>query len=474
MDTQNLTSAGFNRIQLKDITYFKSILGEEAVLTTVSDKQEYSQDYSGHYTQFLADCVLIVESKHQIIKIVKYCNEHTIPLTVRASGTSLSSSTVPVFGGVILSIVKLNKIVDIDLDNLQVTVEPGVITESISIALESHGLFYPPDPASKGSCTIGGNIAHSSGGPHALKYGTTKDYVLNLEVVLPNGQVIWTGANTLKNSTGYNLTQLMIGSEGTLGIITQIVLRVIPLPKFTTLLSANFDSLKDACQVVSEIFKGGIQPSAVEFIERNAILYTSDFLKIPSEISLNTQAQLIIELDGFHQEIQLTESEKINALLEKYGCQEVKFATSDAEKNQIWNLRRKIGEAIRASTVFMEEDTVVPRSKLPELVAYVKDLELEYGFQTVCFGHAGDGNMHINILKNDLSEKFWKTRLQEPIRKLFLKVKELGGTISGEHGIGYSQKQYMDVMFSDSHFELFKGIKSVFDPKGILNPGKIF
>src|SRR5690606_14752998 len=332
-----------------------------------------------------------------------------------------------------------------------------------------------PDPASKGSCFIGGNVSENSGGPKAVKYGVTKDYVLNLEVVLPNGEVIWTGANVLKNATGYNLTQLIVGSEGTLGVITKIVLKLLPHPTKDILLLVPFHKATDACKAVAEIYKHGIIPSGLEFMERDALIctqqYTNDF---SIEVKDDHEAHLLIELDGFDEELLMRECESIMGVLEQFDTDEILFADTQAQKTLLWSLRRKVGEAVKAQSIYKEEDTVVPRYQLPNLLKTVKDLGQKYGFKSVCYGHAGDGNLHINIIKGDMSDEQWNNELTVAIRELFQEVVKMGGTISGEHGIGLVQKQYMDIAFSSTSLNLMKSIKQLFDPNNILNPDKIF
>jgi glycolate oxidase len=317
-------------------------------------------------------------------------------------------------------------------------------------------------------------VAHSSGGPRALKYGTTKDYILNLEVVLPGGEIIWTGANTLKYSTGYHLTQLMVGSEGSLGFVTKIVVKLIPKPKHNLLMLAAFADPAKACEAVASVFQAGITPSALEFMERDAIAYTMQHTGIHFPLADWVQAHLLIEVDGNYPETLLQDCDRINEVLEAHECGDVLFADSDLEKERLWSLRRKVGEAVKSFSVYKEEDTVVPRAFLPQLLKGVKETGAKYGFQSVCYGHAGDGNLHVNILKGDMTDEQWNTQLKEAIREIFLLCKSLGGTISGEHGIGYVQKDYMTLMFSPFQLELMRSIKKVFDPKGIMNPGKIF
>lgn len=464
----------FKKISEEDISYLKTIDGLKGVYTDDERSLAAASDHT-EALSFRPEAVVVPQTVEAISKVLAYCNEQTIPVTPRGAGTGLSGGALAVHGGIVMDMQAFNKILNIDKENFQVTVEPGVITQVLQEAVHAEGLFYPPDPASKGSCFIGGNVSENSGGPRALKYGVVKDYVLNLEMVLPNGAVIWTGANVLKNATGYNLTQLIVGSEGTLGIITKIVLRLIPAVKYDMSILVPFTSAIDACKAVNNVFLAGYVPSAMEFMERDALdwamKYTGDTtIDLPD----NIQAHLLIEVDGNDQEVLYKEIEGITEVVSKYDTGEILFADSKAQKDALWNLRRKVGEAVKSNSVYKEEDTVVPRAKLPELLHVVKSLGEKYGFRSVCYGHAGDGNLHVNIVKAGMSDEAWNNELPKSIRLLFEEVVKMRGTISGEHGIGYVQKQYMDTAFNGVQVGLMKGIKDLFDPKGILNPGKLF
>ena len=451
------------------LNYFPQI-----TFATDDQLEIYSHDETEDL-RFLPHIVIKPTSVNEVSAVMRYCNEHEIPVTPAGARTGLSGGALPVRGGVLLSMEKINRILLIDEDNLQVTTEPGVITQVLQDAVREKGLFYPPDPASKGSCFIGGNVSENSGGPKAVKYGVTADYVLNLEVVLPNGEVIWTGANVLKNATGYNLTQLIVGSEGTLGIITKIVLKLIPHPTADLLMLVPFYDAAKACEAVAQIFKAGITPSGLEFMERDALTWTlTHFPEITIEVKDNHAAHLLIEVDGFDQEKLFDECEKITAVLENFETDEILFAESKAQKDQLWMIRRKVGEAVKAYSIYKEEDTVVPRFQLPKLLIGVKQIGKKYGIHSVCYGHAGDGNLHVNIIKGDLSDQQWTEDLPKAITEIFELTVSLGGTLSGEHGIGYVQKQFMPIAFKEIHLNLMRDIKKVFDPKGILNPDKIF
>lgn len=437
------------------------------------DKEVYGSDETEDF-HFMPAVVVKPISADEISKIMKLANREKISVTPRGAGTGLSGGALPIFGGIVLSTERLNKIIEIDERNLQATVEPGVINQIFRDAVEAKGLFYPPDPASRGSCFLGGNLAENAGGPKAVKYGTTKDYVLNCQVVLPSGDIIWTGANVLKNSTGYNLTQLIIGSEGTLGIITKIVFRLIPLPTQNLLMLVPFFSPEKACEAVSAVFRAGYTPSAMEFMERDAIDFVLKFIDVKLAVKEEHQAHLLIEVDGHDLDMLFKDCEKITEIMYQYDCDEVLFADTSQQKNDLWRMRRAVGEAVKSHSIYKEEDTVVPRAELPILLKGVKEIGAKYGFRSVCYGHAGDGNLHVNIIKDTMSDTDWETKVPLGIREIFELCVQLKGTISGEHGIGYVQKAYMDIPFEASALTLQKGIKSLFDPNGILNPGKMF
>ncbi len=455
------------------LSYFQDLLGDRAI-TATEIRKIYGSDETEDFN-FPPAIVLKPNSVEEVSAIMNFCHEKHITVTPAGARTGLSGGALCDHGGVLISMEKFDKIIEIDEKNHQVTVEPGVITQVLQDAAKERGLFYPPDPASKGSCFIGGNVSENSGGPKAVKYGVTKDYVLNLEIVLPTGEIIWTGANVLKNATGYNLTQLVVGSEGTLAIITKIVLKLIPHPTHDLLMLVPFFDAQKACEAVAAIFQAGITPSGLEFMERDALLYTQAFVgESTIQVAENHAAHLLIEVDGFDPDQLMVECEKIISVLENFETDEILFADSEAQKNTLWGLRRKAGEAVKSQSIYKEEDTVVPRYQLPTLLGHIKRIGAKYGFQSVCYGHAGDGNLHVNILKGDLSDEFWQKELTFAIRELFEEVAKLGGTISGEHGIGLVQKPYLDIVFGETQMRLMREIKKVFDPHHILNPGKIF
>lgn len=462
------------QITTEILAQIKSIVGVEYVFTDAESFEKYGSDETEklHYSPAV---VVKPRKAEEISALMQLANKHLIPVTPRGAGTGLTGGALPHLGGLVIAMERFNSILEIDERNLQVTTEPGVITEVLQNAVKEKSLFYPPDPASKGSCFIGGNISENSGGPKAVKYGVVKDYVLNLEIVLPTGEIIWTGSNVLKNATGYNLTQLIVGSEGTLGIVTKIVLRLIPHPKFDLLMLAPFDSLEKASEAVSAIFRAGITPSAMELMEIESIKLASKLCESTAiTITDNLAAHLIIEVDGNDKDVLMKDMEAIADVLTNFEVGELYFADDAQQKTELWKIRRKANEASVAAGYTIEEDTVVPRAELPKLIKGVKALAAENGFKVVSYGHAGDGNLHVRI-NHPLYKKSYENEVIHGILfKIFELVKSLGGTISGEHGIGLIQKSFMPVMFDPITMELMKGIKKVFDPNQILNAGKIF
>ncbi|MGJ7030476.1 FAD-binding oxidoreductase [Niabella hirudinis] len=462
------------KITAEHIEAFKQIVGAAHVIVDTESLEFYAHDET-ETLHFVPEVVVKPGSTAEVSELFKICNRDLIPVTPRGGGTGLSGGALAHLGGVVLSTERLNRILDIDERNLQVTTEPGVITEVLQNAVKEKGLFYPPDPSSRGTCFIGGNIAENSGGPKAVKYGVVKDYVLNLEAVLPTGEIIWTGANVLKNVTGYNFTQLLVGSEGTLAVVTKIVLKLIPLPKYDLLMLAPFASLEKASEAVSAIFRAGFNPSALELVEIDALKIVSrmvDSYAVP--VNDEIAAHLIVEVDGNNQDVLMQEMEQIAVLLEQYEAGELFFADDAQQKDELWKLRRRTAEAVKSSGYTIEEDTVVPRAELPKLIKGVKELGQKHHFHAVCYGHAGDGNLHVRIKKEGNKNSFNDPEMNAALRELFQLVKSLGGTISGEHGIGLIQKSYMDIVFEERQIQLMRDIKKAFDPNNILNAGKIF
>lgn len=463
-----------NTLTPQHLESFRKIVGDGYVFADEDALHQYGHDETENLN-YPPEVVIKPRSAEEISAIMQICHRDRIPVTPRGAGTGLSGGALPHLGGVLLSTERMNTILEIDEKNLQVTTEPGVITEVLQMAVKEKKLFYPPDPSSRGSCFIGGNIAENSGGPKAVKYGVVKDYVLNLQVVLPTGEIIWTGSNVLKNSTGYNLTQLMVGSEGTLGIVTKIVLKLIPFPAYDILMLVPFRNLEQAGEAVSAIFRAGFVPSAMELVEIDALKIVSRFVDSNAvPVTDDIAAHLIIEVDGNNPDVLMQDMEAISNLLVQYDIGEIYFADDAQQKAELWKLRRRVAEAVKLIGYTIEEDTVVPRAELPALIKGVKTLGRKHDFEVVCYGHAGDGNLHIRIRKEGIPNSYGNEEMNAVLRELFELVKDLGGTISGEHGIGLIQKSYTDIVFDAASLRLMREIKKAFDPHNILNAGKIF
>jgi glycolate oxidase len=410
------------------------------------------------------------KNTEEVVRVMKYAFENEISVTPRGAGTGMTGGSIPLNGAIVLSLEKMNKLVELDTNNLNVVVEPGIINGRLQRDLEHLGFFYPPDPASMNFCTIGGNAANNAGGPRALKYGVTRDYVMELEAVLPDGSVITTGVRTTKGVVGYDLTRLLTGSEGTLAVITKLRLRILPLPEDVITLLAMFDNLEASGSAVAKITASKIIPRTLEFMDAGTIAAVENFK--PVGIPRNVEALLLIELDG-HPSAITKQAEKIVEICESLNA-DVKMAEDDAARDKLWEARRSISPALyHMNPTKINEDIVVPRDKIPDILKKLRRLSEESGIQIVNFGHAGDGNIHVNIMvdKKD-AEKYQKA--ESLVREIFDMTLRLGGTISGEHGIGITKASYLSMEIKKHELELMKGIKNLFDPKNILNPGKIF
>jgi glycolate oxidase len=462
----------YNKVTPEIISKLEAIVGSEYVLADDESINMHSVDETEDLN-FPPEVIVKPFTPQEVSEIFKLANEYKIPVTPRGGGTGLSGGALTVHGGICLSMGRFNKIIEIDEKNFQATVQPGVITQVFQEAVEALGLFYPPDPASRGSCHLGGNLAECSGGPRAVKYGVTKDYVLGIEAVLPTGEIIKAGGKVLKNVTGYNLSQLIIGSEGTLAVITKIFFKLIPLPRYKKVILAAFGTLEDATDAVAKIFQAGITPSAIEFMEKAAVKAAEERQnkKFPNS---EAEAQLFIEVDGNYPELLDKDIELIAEVVGEFNPLDMVLAEDEQKVQDVWSLRRGIGEAVKGISPYKEEDTVVPRANMTKLIKGVKEISAKYGITTICYGHAGDGNIHVNILKDKLDDKTWETHLDSAIREIFELTVSLEGMISGEHGIGFSQKSYLPIAISEAELGLMKNIKKTFDPNNILNPGKIF
>ncbi len=446
----------------------QGIVGKDRASHEREDLICYSYDATNRKS--LPDIVAFPSSTTEVSKILSLANNEKIPVIPRGAGSGMTGASVPVQGGIVLSFEKMNRIIKIDEENLVGVVEPGVVTGDFHREVEAKGLFYPPDPASMAFSTLGGNVATCAGGLSAVKYGVTKDYVLGLEVVLPSGETISTGVETVKRVVGYDLTKLMVGSEGTLGVITKIILRLIPKPEARKTLLAAFPRMEDAAGSVSEIFKTKILPAAIEFMDRACILCIADFagLSLPAD----AEALLLIEDDGPIEVVERHGKTMAEICMAK-GASGVTVARDEKEAEDLWRARRAISPSLRKINPHkINEDIAVPRSKLPELVHAVREVAGRYRVKNANFGHAGDGNLHFNILYNadDPDESGRAHRAAEEIFKMAV---ELGGTISGEHGIGLTKKPFIGMELGDLGISVMKRIKKAFDPNGIMNPGKI-
>ncbi|MCJ7482160.1 MAG: FAD-binding protein [Thermodesulfovibrionales bacterium] len=447
-------------------------IGDQFPDITISTAPEdiicYGFDASG--IEVCPSAIIWPNNTADVVKVMKYAYEKEIPVVPRGAGTGMTAGAVPSKGSIVLSFEKMKKIIEIDAENLNVLCEPGVINGKLQRELEWTGFFYPPDPASMNFCTLGGNVAENAGGPRALKYGVTRDYVMEIEAVLPNGEVITTGIKTTKGVVGYDLTRLFTGSEGTLAVFTKIRLKVLPLPEEVITLLAIFRSLESSGDAVTKIISSKIIPRTLEFMDRNAIEAVENFK--PIGLPRDAEAVLLIELDGQPSTI-TREAEKVIALCSKLGA-EIRMAKDEFAKNNLWASRRALSPALyHIKPTKINEDIVVPRNKLTEMLRRLRTLSEKSGIAIVNFGHAGDGNIHVNIMVDKADEDEYQRGLGL-VEQIFRDTLELGGTISGEHGIGLTKAGYIDMELSERELKIMESIKKVFDPKKILNPGKIF
>ena len=410
-------------------------------------------------------------SARDVSKTMKVCAELDVPVVPRGAGTGVAGGTIPMEGGVTLSLERMNRIIEIDRENLVAVVEPGVITRDLQEKALEEGLMYPPDPSSLDSCSIGGNVAVSAGGPRAVKYGTTKDYVTGMEFVLPTGEIIITGGKFIKNATGYNLSALLTGSEGTLAVITKIILRLIPAPPASVDLLIPFDGIGTALEAVHAITSGRIVPTTIEFMEEDALLLVADYLGEEMPFPL-AKAHLLVQVDGPSEDDVYRQAELIVSTL-RLDAESVIVASTKEQREKIWKARRAIREAIaRESPVFLAEDSVVPRAAVHDFLTALKSEFGARGLKSIMFGHAGDGNVHVDVLRYDMPEAEWKPLVVELRKLIYTAAVSFGGTISGEHGIGYTKKDYLPLAMSGAELELMRRIKKAFDPRGDSQPAE--
>lgn len=462
----------YKKINQQDLAYFSAFISAERLISGEAIVEEYAKDELGTVKNF-PELVIKALSAEEISKIMRYCNDNKIPVTVRGSGTGLVGGCVPLEGGIVLETTLMDQILELDEENLVLTVEPGVLLMDIASYIEPKGYFYAPDPGEK-SATIGGNIATNAGGMRAVKYGVTRDWVLALEVVLPNGEITQFGRKVVKDTTGFSLKNLIIGSEGTLAIVTKAYLKLIPRPAHAISLLVPFKTLEDGIDSVPALLQSDTDPTAIEFFGRATVEFAETFLgkKFPDA---DYQAYILLTFDGIDEEDVKRKYQRAAELcLDKLGAEDVLIVDTDERKSDVWDARGAFLEAIKASTTAMDEcDVVVPRAKVNDFIRFTYELAKKYDIRIPSFGHAGDGNLHIYICKDDLSDEDFARKLDAVFAELYAKAKECGGLVSGEHGIGYAKKEYIRELLGETQVNLMRGIKKVFDPNNILNPGKI-
>jgi glycolate oxidase len=446
-----------------------AIVGQGNVSTSTVDRITHSFDATQR--QCLPDVVVYPASAEEICRIVCLANETRIPILPRGAGSGFTGGSLPIHGGIVLVLTRMNRILEIDVDNLVAVVEPGVVTGRLQREVERLGLFYPPDPASKDFSTLGGNIAECAGGPRCVKYGVTRDYVLGLEVVTPTGGIIHTGGRTMKNVVGYDLTRLFVGSEGTLGIVTRIILRLLPKPEARKTMLVAFDSIDGAAQAVSAIIRGRIIPTTLEFMDASAIDCVRN--AAPLDLPLACRAVLIIEVDGDREQLD-GQAARIMEIIRPLGVVATQVAETPEESEAIWKVRRSVSPSLRTLNPHkFNEDIVVPRSRVPEMIRALEAIASRYGVPIVNFGHAGDGNIHVNVMVN-LHETGMEERVEQALHDIFRTTVDLGGSISGEHGIGTAKAPYLGMELDPATLAAMRTIKQALDPNNIMNPGKIF
>jgi len=466
----------YHRLTPEITAELKGIVGRKNVITSEDKLAAYSHDETPSEYAHFPEVVVLPRTVEEISSIIKLANRELIPVTPRAGGTGLSGGAIPVYGGILLSVERMNRILEIDYENMMVVVEPGVVTSEINVPLIEKGLFYAGYPMSLESCFIGGNIAEDAGGGKAVKYGVTSRYVMGLELVTPTGDIVQLGGKLVKDVTGYNLKQLVVGSEGTLGIVTKIILKLIPLPKSVVDLLVLFEDTESAIRLVPRIMmETGITPTSIEYMDQLSVKTSCEHLNehLPYE---EAGAMLLIEVDGNRQEVVEADAEAIGELCLDNGAIEVYVADNFTTRERVWNVRKNMNEALRVvSPVMTDEDTVVPVEKIPVFVKGVERISGKYGVVITNFGHAGDGNLHPTLLKDpDWSMEKWHEIEKQVLKEMYHLCRELGGKISGEHGIGCKRKPYLDIVTSEAEIEMMRKIKKALDPNNIMNPGKIF
>jgi len=458
-----------NPMDDKIIKKLRQCVGQKQLLTAVEELACYSFDGTGQ--SFMPDAVALPDSAEQISALLKLANQYRFPVIPRGTGSGMTGGALPIKGGLVIGFSRMNRIIEIDRENMIAVVEPGVITGELQAELKKQRLMYPPDPASLKFCSIGGNAAECAGGPSAVKYGVTRDYIIGLEVVLPSGEIMKTGVRTEKGVVGYDLTHLLIGSEGTLALFTKLILRLLPLPAAKATFLLSFPSLADATELVAEILTAGLIPCTLEYMDKTAVQVVRDRLASPP--ADETAALLLIEFDGTEQELEQQADQFTAFVGQKNNC-ELRRATNEQETAELWLARRSISPAtLTLRPHKISEDVVVPRSKIPSLVAFTEQLSRDLNLIILTFGHAGDGNIHVNIMVDKTNEREYGQGIKAK-QKLFEFVLSLGGTLSGEHGIGTTKSEFLAMEIDETALSLMKRLKTLFDPNNILNPGKIF
>lgn len=461
----------YHKLSLEDIQVLREIVGEDNVLCGSDISPDYAHDELGGVEK-MPDVLVRVHTTEEVSNIMKFAWEHTIPVTVRGSGTGLVGSAVPLEGGILLETTQMNRIIELDPNTLTVTVQPGVLLMELAAFAEENDFLYPPDPGEK-SATIGGNISTNAGGMRAVKYGVTRDYVRELTVVMPNGEILVLGGKVAKNSSGYSLKDLVIGSEGTLCIITEAVLKLIPLPKVSVSLLVPFADMKTAIEAVPKIMRSKVTPTAIEYMSRDTILFSESYLgkKFPDT---KNDAYILLTFDGNTDEQVETEMKLVAELCLQIGALDAYIVDTEERKKAVWSARGAFLEAIKASTPEMDEcDVVVPVDRVDEFIKFTHELAEKMNVRIPSFGHAGDGNLHIYVCRDSLEKEAWERVLSQCFDQMYQKAKELGGLVSGEHGIGFAKKQYLKDLYGKTPIALMQAIKKSFDEKCILNPGKI-
>ena len=461
----------YNKVTAADIARLQQIVGHSEVLTGETISPDYAHDELGGISR-MPEVLVRVRTTEEISAIMRHAYERNIPVTVRGSGTGLVGAAVPLHGGILLETTKMNKILSLDSNNLTVTVQPGVLLMELAAFAEENDFLYPPDPGEK-SATIGGNISTNAGGMRAVKYGVTRDYVRSLTVVLPNGEIQTFGAAVAKNSSGYSLKDLIIGSEGTLAIICEAVLKLVPLPKVSVSLLVPFPDMKTAIEAVPEIIRSKVTPTAIEYMSRDTILFAESYLgkKFPDA---KNDAYILLTFDGNSDAQVDQDMSTVAELCLKIGALDAYIVDTEERKKSVWTARGAFLEAIKASTTEMDEcDVVVPGNQVDTFIKFTHELAAEFRVRIPSFGHAGDGNLHVYICRDALEQAAWETTLAAIFDRMYEKAVELGGLVSGEHGIGYAKKEFLKRQYGETPIALMQGIKQVFDPKNILNPGKV-